>query len=471
LELAGLPPVTTSGTCMKNLVVITLGVALVCTSAPAGAETLEDALVGAYRSNPTLQARQAQQRATDESVAQAVSGWRPTLAGSASYSHLLQDSGLVGANSSAGSKVKLNPARIGATLNQPLFRGGRTVAATKEAKSSVQAGRAGLVATEQDILLQTITAYMDVYQDQAVLELNQRNVEVLTRQLDATRDRFAVGEITRTDVAQAEAALSSSLASRTLAEAQLTTSRAEFDKLVGHLPDKLIEAPALPAMPSSEDEARAMALAANPALDAAKHTEAAAAQSVKGAVGALLPSADAQGEISYTDDAGQFASFVRVKQVTGQLSVPVYQGGRVYSQVRQARQTHRQRRLEVVENQRQVLEQAASAWANFSAVQSTIESRKEQVRANEIALDGVRQEAIVGSRTTLDVLEEEQRFLDSNVQLVRAKRDQQVAAYELLSVVGGLTAAKLQLPVDVYDPNDNYQRVRNAWFGFGQSAK
>lgn len=456
---------------MKHLVAIALGVVL--TGMPASgprAETLEDALADAYQGNPTLQAHQAQQRAVDEGVAQAVSGWRPNLTGTVSYSHLLQDSGIGGANSTANPDIKLNPMRIGATLTQPLFRGGRTIAATKQAKSSVQSGRAGLVATEQDILLQTIAAYMDVYQDQRVLELNERNVEVLTRQLDATRDRFEVGEITKTDVAQAEAALSSSNASRTLADAQLTSSRAEYEKLVGHPPGDLADAPGLPALPSSEEETRAMALAANPSLDAAKHVEAAAGQGVRGAFGALLPSADARGEINFTDDASQFATFVRVKQITGQLTVPVYQGGRAYSQVREARQTHRQRRLEVIENQRQVLEQSASAWANYSAVLSTIESRGEQVRANEIALDGVRQEAIVGSRTTLDVLEEEQRLLDSRVQLVRAKRDQQVAAYELLSVVGGLTAAKLKLPVNLYDPGENYKRVRNAWFGFGQSA-
>ena len=345
------------------------------------------------------------------------------------------------------------------------------MAATNEAKSGVQAGRAGLTSTEQDVFLGTITAYMDVFRDQAVLDLNQRNVEVLTRQLDATRDRFEVGEITRTDVAQAEAALSASIARRTLAEAQLTASRAEYEKLVGSAPSNLAGPPGLPVLPSSEEEARAMALAANPNLDAAKHTEVAAGQGVKGAVGALLPSADARGEISYTDDASQFATFVRVKQVSGQITVPFYQAGRAYSEVREARQTHRQRRLEVVESQRQVVEQSASSWATFKAVQSTIESREEQVRANEIALDGVRQEAIVGSRTTLDVLEEEQRLLDSRVELVRAKRDQQVAAYELLSVVGGLTATKLELPVAVYDPDTNYQRVRNAWFGFGGSEE
>lgn len=460
---------------MKNLLAMTLGAAtlsaaLVWTVGPSGADTLEDALVGAYRTNPTLQARRAAQRATDEGVAQAVAGWRPTLTGFGSYSHLLQDSGIAGANNTANPDIKLNPARIGASLNQPLFRGGRTVAATRAAKNTVQAGRAGLIDTEQGILLQTVTAYMDVFQNQAVLELNGRNVEVLTRQLDATRDRFAVGEITRTDVAQAEAALSSSVASRTLAKAQLTASEAAYEKLVGTPPVELQEARALPALPASEEEARAMALAANPSLNAAKHTEAAAGQSVKGAVGALLPSADLVGEISFTDEASQFASFVRIKQVSGQLTVPFYQGGRAYSKIREARQTHRQRRLEVVENQRQALEQAASAWANFKAVQSTIVSREEQVRANEIALDGVRQEAIVGSRTTLNVLEEEQRLLDARVQLVRAKRDQQVAAYELLSVVGGLTAPNLGLPVTVYDPDKNYQRVRNAWFGFGGTA-
>ena len=457
---------------MKHLLPLFTGAVIgFAAYAPAHADTLEDALVGAYQTNPTLQANRAQQRATDESVAQAMSGWRPTLAGFGTYSHLLQDSGIGGANSTANSDIKLNPARVGASLSQPLFRGGRTVAAVREAKSSVQAGRENLTATEQDILLQSITAYVDVFQDQAVLELNTRNVEVLTRQLDATRDRFEVGEITRTDVAQAEAALSSAESSRTLANAQLTASRAEYTKLVGTPPVDIQEPSALPNLPGSEEESQAMALAANPFIGAAKHTEAAAEQGVKGAVGALLPSADATGEISYTDDASQFASFMRVKQVTGEISVPVYQAGRVYSQVREARQIHRQRRLEVVENQREVIERAATAWSNFSAVQSTIISRQEQVRANEIALEGVKQEAIVGSRTTLDVLEEEQRLLDSRVELVRARRDQQVAAYQLLSVVGGMTATKLNLPVNVYDPDANYLKVRNAWFGFGSSTE
>ncbi|HIF10029.1 MAG TPA: hypothetical protein EYQ81_09400 [Sneathiellales bacterium] len=437
----------------------------------APAATLEDALVGAYRTNPTIQAGRAQQRATDETVAQAMSGWRPTLSSFGSYSHVLQDSGIGGANSTANPDVKYNPAGIGANLSQPLFRGGRTIAGIREAKSSVQVGRENLISIEQVVLLQSITSYMDVFQDQAVLELNGRNVQVLTRQLDATRDRFEVGEITRTDVAQAEAALSSAISSRTLADAQLTASRAEYTKLVGSVPSDLEEPVSLPNLPGSEEESKAMALAANPSIGAAKHTEAAAGQGVKGAVGALLPSADATGEISYTDDASQFATFVRVKRVTGEITVPVYQAGRVYSRVREARQIHRQRRLEVVENQRQVIEQAVTTWSNFSAVQSTIISRQEQVRANEIALEGVRQEAIVGSRTTLDVLEEEQRLLDSRVELIRAKRDQQVAAYQLLSVVGGMTAAKLNLPVNVYDPDTNYHKVRNAWIGFGQSAE
>ena len=437
----------------------------------ARAVALEDALVTAYHNSPMLLAGRAGLRAVDERMAQAVSGWRPTVSGEASYAERHQDSGIGGANLPINPDVQYNPFRVGVTMEQPTYRGGQTLAEMRQAKAEIEQGRANLRVTEQGVLLNTAITFFDVRQDQNVLDLNQSNVEVLRRQLSATEDRYAVGEITRTDVAQAEAALSSAIASFTLAEARLVASRASYQRYVGMPPASLDAPSGLPPLPASEDDALAIASERNPYLVAARFSEDASRHYVRRTVGNLLPTVSLEGEFSRTKEPSQFRDYTRTRQVMARLTVPLYQAGGATSLVREARQVHNRRRIETLETDREMRTRLKNAWAELASVQSSIVSRREQVRANEVALNGVRQEAIVGTRTTLDVLEEEQRLLDSRVDLESAVRDEFVAAFQILSLTGELLPEKLGLTVASYDPAENYKNVRFKLFGLGKSAQ
>jgi len=436
----------------------------------ADAESLEDALVATYGSNPTLQAARAELRATDEGVAQALSNWRPSVTATGTSQFTRTDNDLrAGAGFAAlGSGRDDRTTNTGTvTVQQNIFRGGRTIAQTRQAKAQVAAGRASLTGTEQDVLLSAVTAYMDVLRDTATVELNANNVAVLQRQLEASQDRFDVGEITRTDVAQSEARLSRSQSALIQAEANLTNSRASYERVVGSAPGSLDAAPPLPPLPGTEDEALSIAMANNPSLMAARFAEEASRHAIRDAKGSLLPTLTVQGDYSQSDNPSTSVQTSETATVTGRLTVPLYQSGAVYSQVRQAKQLNSQSRLQIREASRSVEEGVASAWENYRAANASIESDREQVRANEIALDGVQQEAQVGSRTTLDVLDAEQELLDSRVALVTSERNAYVAAYGLLSAVGRLNAEYLGLPVEVYQPAENYDDVSGQWFGFG----
>lgn len=446
------------------------GTLIVGGTAPASAQSLEDALVATYGSNPTLQAARAQLRATDEGVSQALSNWRPSFSASGTSQWSRADNefnsgaGLTNLQSSRDDRVS-NSGSV--TVQQNIFRGGRTISQTRQAKAEVAAGRAQLTSTEQDVLLSAVTAYMDVLRDAATVELRRNNVSVLQRQLEASQDRFDVGEITRTDVAQSEARLSRSQSALIAGEAELTNSRAAYERIVGSAPGTLDASPPLPQLPSTEDEARQIAVSNNPALMSARFAEEASRHAIREAKGALLPSLSVEGDYTYADKPSSSLSSSENATVTGRLTIPLYQSGAVYSQVRQAKQLNSQSRLQIREAMRQVEEGVASAWEAYRAANAQIASDREQVRANEIALDGVQQEAQVGSRTTLDVLDAEQELLDSRVALVTSERNAYVAAYQLLSAIGRLNAAYLELPVDYYEPAENYDRVSDKWFGFG----
>jgi len=434
------------------------------------AQSLEDTLVATYGSNPTLQAARAELRATDENVAQALSNWRPSLSATGTSQFTSSESDLnagagLGALTTSKDDRTSNTGTV--TLQQNLFRGGRTIAQTRQAKSQVAAGRAQLSSTEQDVLLSAVTAYMDTLRDTATVELNRNNVAVLQRQLEASQDRFDVGEITRTDVAQSEARLSGSQSALIRAEANLTNSRAAYERIVGSAPGTLEAAPPLPPLPGTEDEARSIAIANNPALMAARFGEEASRHAIRNAKGSLLPTLTVQGDYSYSDTPSSTVKNSESATVTGRLTIPLYQSGAVYSQIRQAKQLNSQSRLQIREATRSVEEGVASAWEAYRAANAQIASDREQVRANEIALDGVQQEAQVGSRTTLDVLDAEQELLDSRVALVTSERNAYVAAYQLLSAVGRLNAAYLALPVELYAPEANYDDVSGQWFGYG----
>lgn len=425
------------------------------------AETLAEALANAYTSNPRLRAQRAAVRAVDEGVSQALAGYRPTSRATGSYGKRQQKS----AGTFSAGRSNLSPLTGQLEISQPLYRGGRTVAATRQAEEQVLAGRAQLQAVEQDVLLSAVTAYIDVLRDQVVVQLNRNNEIVLRRQLEATQDRFRVGEVTRTDVAQAEARLSRATSDRVRSEADLVSTRAAYRRVVGRAPEALVPVPPLNGLPVSEQEAIAVALEDNPTLLAAKFAETASLHAVRVARGSLLPTVSLNGELTHVEQTTTRTSESDIAQVTAQVVIPLYQAGSSYALVRQRSQTNQQRRIQVEETRRSVVERVTTAWERLVTARSRIDSRTQEVRAAEIALEGLRQEAEVGSRTTLDVLDAEQELLDARVGLVVAERDEYVAGFELRSAIGHLTAANLNLDVALYDPAEHYNRARSKWWG------
>ena len=439
---------------------VTLAAVLLLAAAlPAAGQSLTDVLATTYSTNPQLLAGRAELRATNELVPQALSGWRPTIAGTASIGRTWIDSEF--------GSTSINPRSVGVSISQPVYRGGRTVASTREAENLVLAQRARLVGVEQQVLLDAVASYMDVVRDAAVLELNINNQQVLSRQLEASRDRFDVGEITRTDVAQSEARLSGSNADRIAAEGDLTESRARFVEVVGEAPGTLETPPILATLPVSLEEAIEVAVNANPNVVAADYIERAARDGVDVVFGELLPSVEVVGDVEH----GEEQTFTSVDDdrttatVEAQLTVPLYQAGEVSSRVREAKKRASQRRLEMAQQRRTAAQVATTAWEALTTARAQIAAFETQVRSAEIALEGVREEAQVGSRTVLDVLDAEQELLDARVSLVSAKRDEIVAGFQLLAAVGNLTARDLDLPVEYYDYQADYLEVRNKLWG------
>lgn len=426
------------------------------------AETLEDALVGAYGSNPDLEGQRANLRATDEGVPIAQAGWLPTIEVAASYGYQGTRSDFP---TTGVTRSNLHPFGASLTGTQVIFDG-QTYYAVRQAKADVRAGRATLDAVEQNVLLSVVTAYMDVLRDIAVVDLRRNNVTVLRRQLDATRDRFNVGELTRTDVSQAEARLASAISALTGAEAQLTASRETYARLVGHQPGTLQPPPPLPELPKAPEEALAVALVENPTLVSARESEVASRFAIGVAKGSLLPVVSVVGRIGHAEESSSPFDQSDEKSVVAQVTIPLYQGGAEYARVRRAKQINSQSLVNIVSAERQVRQGVANAWQQYLSAKAQVTSDKESVRANEFAYEGVRQEAQVGSRTTLDVLDAEQELLNARVSLVSSQRNSYVAGYQLLSAVGRLTAQKLGLPVKLYDPDVYYKKVRNKLIGW-----
>lgn len=424
---------------------------------PAGAQSLEEALAAAYQTNPVLEAQRAQLRATDELVPQARSGYLPSLEASGDVGRVrTEQSGQVGV---------VTPRNVDINLTQPIYRGGRTAAGVSRAENLVQSQRASLVAAEQDVLLDAATAYFNVVRDQAVLDLNVNNEQVLRRQLEAAQDRFRVGEITRTDVSQAESRLARATADRILAEGVLNASRAEYARLVGDVPGKLTQPVPTIALPNTLDETVGLSVDNNPSVIAAKFAEAAARDGVDVARGQLLPSVSVVGNVGRSWDQTRQDSVTDSASVIARVTVPIYQAGAATSQVREAKQTVSQRRSQSESQTRAAREAGIRAWEALVTARASILALQSQVRSAEIALEGVRQEATVGSRTVLDVLDAEQELLNARVQLVRSQRDELVAAFQVLAATGQLTAGRLGLPVRSYDYEANYRDVRNKLWG------
>jgi outer membrane protein len=389
-----------------------------------------------------LLAERAGLKATKEYIAQARAGWQPTLTVNGSYGYQEFESRVPGF---PVEKDETDPITGSVVLNQPVFRGGQSYYGSKGAKARVRAGQAGLISVEQQVLLDAVTAYVDVRRDLQVVDIGRNNVSVLKKQLQASQDRFQVGEVTRTDVAQSEARLSRSQANLIASEGALTASRSAYERVIGHTPSQLEDLPGLPALPATDEEALAIALARNPQLIAAREIESASLSTVRQTQGAMLPEISVQGVASHSEDTNIEGARLDGVSVTGNVRIPLYQGGAAVSRMRQAKQTNNQNRIQIAEAERFVIEGVANAWDRLRTTRSIILASQEQVNANEIAFEGVEQEAQVGSRTTLDVLNAEQELLDSRVALARAQRDEYVAAYALLSVIGQLTAGDLGL--------------------------
>ena len=456
---------------------LVLGViAVLAASGPAQAETrtVTEALAAAYSNNPGLQAARAQLRAVDENVPQALAGWRPqiTMSASAGYGNGVSDvknaNNTVSTTSNSLRERGLNSEQV--QITQPVWRGGQTRANTNRAENQVVGQRARLMAAEQQLFINVINAFVGVIANQQVLALNVNNEQVLARQLQATNDRFRVGEITRTDVAQAEAALAGATATRQTAEGNLQTARSQFLQYVGELPGQLIEPQPLRLPVRTLEEAKALAGSNNPNVVAAQFDDAAAKDNFDVQYSKLMPNLSLQGSISRAEDTVNKNQTTKLGQIVIAATIPIYQGGAEYAAIRQARQQQQQTRKLIDDARRTAVQQVIAAWETYNSAKSTIDSTRAQIRSNQIALEGVQREAIVGSRTTLDVLNAEQLLLNSRVTLVQNLANLVNASYAVASAAGRLTARDLTLPVPLYDETAYYASVRNRWIGTGDYA-
>jgi TolC family type I secretion outer membrane protein len=446
--------------------------ALLAAGITARAEDLNGALGQAYLGNPTLDAARAQLRSTDEGVPQALSGWRPTLTGQASagveWSH---DGTKANPNNIIVDRNRqFYPRTYSLTVTQPLFNGFGTVSGTKAAENRVKAGRAQLLDIEQQVLFAAVQAYMSVVANASILDLNRNNVKVLQAQLQATNDRFQAGEVTKTDVSQAQASLQGAIAAATAAEGNLTASMAIYRQIVGQEPVQLSMPSVPPNLPQKQEDVVGMSQEA-PIVISAQFIEAATKDDIDTQFSELLPSLSLQGSVSQLDEQATDRDHTTDGTILGVLTVPLYQAGAPDSRVRQAKQLYQQARRQLDEARRASAQQAVAAWQALETAQAQITSFEEQVRANTVALEGVRQEQTVGARTVLDVLDAEQALLNSKVDLVTAQTNLVIARYQVLQAVGQLNAKALALNVQLYDPAQHYNQVRNKWWGTGESVK
>lgn len=437
-------------------------------SASTSAETMEAALSRAYASNPTLNAERAAVRVTDENVPQALSGYRPRLTASADIGASISDARVPSRAGSPGltSTDRFASRGVGLQVDQTIFDGGRTRNSVGQAESQVLGARAQLRNIEQNVLLDAATAYMNVLRDTAILNLNRNNVDVLDEQLRQTRDRYKVGEVTRTDVAQAEARLSSARSQSILAEANLKTSVARYRQNVGSEPSRL--SPGRPVenlLPKTLQAALVGALTAHPAIVASMHGVDVAELAVKVSEADLYPVLGVRGLVQQRYDTQAFGDRQFSASVVGALTIPIYEGGQVYARTRQAKEAAGQRRVEVDAQRDTVRAAVTSAWGGLEAAKAQITAAQVQVKAAETALAGVREEAKVGQRTTLDVLNAQQELVGARSTLVSAQRDRVVASYAVLSAVGKLSAQNLKLRGEMHDAGRHYREVRGKLWG------
>lgn len=437
---------------------------------PASAQTLTEAFAYTYNNNPQILAQRALLRATDEQVPQALSNWRPTvtLTGTAGF-----ERAGIAARGSSTQFSSFEPRAADLRITQPLYRGGRTEAQTRQAINTVQSTRAQTLGVETQVFQSVAQTYLDVVRDQTLVEVNRSNEQVLRRQLEATQDRFRVGEVTRTDVAQAESQLAQATAQRINAEGQLEVSRANYARAVGHPPGRLVQPRERPVLPATRDEALALAANNNPNVISAMFTELAARDNIDLVRGQLLPTINLVGDLSRSFAPSVALQTTRQDTASAvlQLTMPLYEGGAIWSQTRAAEQTVGQRRSQLDDARRLAVQQATQAWETLQSARAAITSFGAAVRAAQIALEGIQQEALVGSRTVLDVLISEQQLFTTQSQLVGAQHDAALAEFNLAAATGRLIAPELRLPVQLYDMERHYRAVKDKWLGFGGGLK
>lgn len=451
----------------QSLLAGVMAAAVIAVATPASAQSIFEALSETYKTNPTLQAERAYLRAVDENVAIAKSGYRPTLALTGGYRDTNNN---VDSNSTYGrvGGGDTTTKSMAAVVSQPLFNGFSTVNSVKAADQTVRAEQNNLFNVEQDVLLSASTAYLDVVRDRAIVDLQKNNEKLLKKRLDETQQRFNVGEVTRTDVSQAEARYSQAKSDRIASEGDLEVSKAVYAKIIGSMPEDLEDPKMIKDyLPESYEEALNTALKNNYSIRRAKHLFNSKGYEVYANTGALLP------QLSFDASASKIKS-ENDSALTGDtttdgvewglnLTIPLYKGGENRAKIRQSKHQKWQAQEQVLETERQVKATVSSAWEYMKANESKIYAIKDQVKANEIALDGVQKEEALGNRTILDVLDAYQELLNSNVNEVTARRDYYVSAMNLLVSMGKLTAKDLKLDVELYDAKKYYKETKGKW--------
>ncbi len=463
-----------------GLAISSVALAASCVVAPLQAETLRDALAATYRNNARLDAARAALRATDEEVARANSNFRPNINASADAGVQRQETSSETTVSSTGvttplkTEFETRPYGYGMTASQPLFRGFRSANQLKEAEATVRAGRENLRLIEQAVLLDAITAYMDVLRDAAIVKIRENNVDVLTRDLRATQERFRVGEVTRTDAAQAEARRAGAVSALDLARANLKISRGAFERHVGRPPNNLAEPrPPRNRIPKALEEAIAISARESPTVIGALYREQGARHTVDRIWGELLPTIQLDGSLnqrynvsaSGTSTTSTLVTEQRTASIIARATIPLYTNGDVHARVRQAKHTHVSRIVEIEQNRADVQASVVQTWSQLQAAVAQLESDNAQVKSLEIALTGVREEEKVGQRTLLELLNAEQELLNAQVNLASTKRNINVSSYSLLAAMGRLNIEELGAANEVYDAEINYGDTRRKWWG------
>lgn len=463
-----------------RLLAATVCVGAVGAALPASAETLADALALAYQNNPTLQAQRATQRALDENYVQARTGWRPTLSfsGGWQYSETATPAAVAAALGSfdrngdgivdGAGRQDAALTRAGLTFTQPLWTGGRVAASVNAAHADVLAGRENLRRIEAQVMASVITAYADTRRDQEALRIRQENVNVLTRQLQESQARFDVGEVTRTDVAQSQSRLSQAQALYQQSVAQLAITRAGYATLVGQNPGELAPEPSLAyLLPTDPDEAYKVAEEHNPQLRGQQYAERASRARVAGARAERMPTVGAQATLDFRnqvrEEIWERDFYTRGSSLGVQVTVPLFSGGLVSSRIRQAVERNNADRITVEGVRRNVMQGVTQFWSQLIASRANIASAEEQVRAARIAAEGTRQEQQVGLRTTIDVLNAEQELRQAELNQVTSRRDEYVAATNVLATMGRLEGRNLIPAVQQYDASKNFRKLRITW--------